>query len=443
MNESNKILAVLDIFFISIPVMSQYHPNMVLIVGDDCSFYDISCFGSKNHVTENIDALARSGIKFNRAYNSSSMSTPTRHSLYTGMFPMHHAGYANHSMVKSDVKSMPYYLSKLGYRVGLCGKWDIRPKKNFPFEDVKGFPENCVGNSEYEIDGIKEFVKRNDCQPFCLVVASINSHFPWTAGDNSVYDREKLVLPPYFIDTPSTRENYAKYLAEVKELDRQVGDVVSVLKSENKLYNTLILFVSEQGSKFAGAKWTNWSAGVRSAMIASWYGVIEPGRESNAIVQYEDILPTFIDIAGGKVPNNIDGVSFLNLLNNNTDNHHKYAYHVHNNVPEGPSYPIRSISDGHYRLIWNIDYKKEYVENHLEQSDWFISWKNDSCKYSKKIMERFIHRPEYELYDIVSDPYEMNNLFGKLEYADKVKELKKELKKWMIEQNDSGLNMDK
>ena len=58
-------------------------------------------------------------------------------------------------------------------------------------------------------------------------------------------------------------------------------------------------------------------------------------------------------------------------------------------------------------------------------------------------MERFIHRPEYELYDIVSDPYEMNNLFGKLEYADKVRELKKELKKWMIEQNDSGLNMDK
>lgn len=112
-------------------------PNMVLIVADDCSYYDISCFGSKNHITENIDALAPNGIKFNRAYNSSSMSTPTRHSLYTGMFPIHNGGYANHSRVKNDVKSMPYYLEQLGYRVGLCVKWDVRPVKNFPFETVK------------------------------------------------------------------------------------------------------------------------------------------------------------------------------------------------------------------------------------------------------------------------------------------------------------------
>lgn len=443
MKDYRKILFTLGLTYLSVPSISQHRPNMVLIVADDCSYYDISCFGSKNHKTENIDALARNGIKFNRAYNSSSMSTPTRHSLYTGMFPIHNGGYANHSKVKDDVNSMPYYLRKLGYRVGLSGKWDVRPKKNFPFEDVKGFPENCVGNSGYTTDGIKGFIKRNNNQPFCLVVASTNSHFPWTSGDNSVYDREKLVLPPYFIDTPSTRENYAKYLAEVKELDRQVGDVVSVLESENKINNTLIIFVSEQGSKFAGAKWTNWSAGVKSAMIASWKGTIEPGRETDAIVQYEDILPTFIDMAGGKISDCIDGKSFLDLLKNKTDKHHKYAFHVHNNVPEGPSYPIRSISDGHYRLIWNIDYKKEYVENHLEQSDWFISWKTNNDKHNKEIMERFIHRPEYELYNIVSDPYEMNNLFGKLEYADKVKELKKELKKWMIEQNDFGLNMDK
>lgn len=178
-------------------------------------------------------------------------------------------------------------------------------------------------------------------------------------------------------------------------------------------------------------------------MIASWKGIIDQGRETNAIVQYEDILPTFIDIAGGKVPEDIDGESFYDLLLNKTDIHHRYAYHVHNNVPEGPSYPIRSISDGNYRLIWNIDYKKEYVENHLEESDWFISWKKDINKHNQEIMERFRHRPEYELYDIVSDSYEMNNLYGKLEYSDKADELKKELEKWMKEQNDSGLDMDK
>lgn len=65
------------------------------------------------------------GIKFNSAYNSVSMSTPTRHCVYTGMYPMHHGGYANHSSVNADVKSLPTYLGNLGYRVGFTGKWHI------------------------------------------------------------------------------------------------------------------------------------------------------------------------------------------------------------------------------------------------------------------------------------------------------------------------------
>ena len=91
-------------------------PNILLIIADDCSYYDIGCFGAVNNKTPHIDALAEQGIKFNNAYNSVSMSTPTRHCVYTGMYPMHHGGYANHSAVNADVKSLPTYLGKLGYR---------------------------------------------------------------------------------------------------------------------------------------------------------------------------------------------------------------------------------------------------------------------------------------------------------------------------------------
>lgn len=117
-------------------------PNILLIIADDCSYYDIGCFGAVNNKTPHIDALARQGIKFNSAYNSVSMSTPTRHCVYTGMYPMHHGGYANHSSVNADVKSLPTYLGNLGYRVGLAGKWHIKPLANFPFEDVPGFPKD-------------------------------------------------------------------------------------------------------------------------------------------------------------------------------------------------------------------------------------------------------------------------------------------------------------
>ena len=85
------------------------------------------------------------------------MSTPTRHCVYTGMYPMHHGGYANHSAVNADVKSLPTYLGKLGYRVGLAGKWHIRPLANFPFEKVPGFPEGCTStNTSYHTKGIEK-----------------------------------------------------------------------------------------------------------------------------------------------------------------------------------------------------------------------------------------------------------------------------------------------
>ena len=163
-------------------------PNILLIIADDCSYYDIGCFGAVNNKTPHIDALARQGIKFNSAYNSVSMSTPTRHCVYTGMYPMHHGGYANHSSVNADVKSLPTYLGNLGYRVGLAGKWHIKPLANFPFEDVPGFPKGCTSpNTDYHTKGIEKFMERDASQPFCLVLASINSHAPWTGGDASVF----------------------------------------------------------------------------------------------------------------------------------------------------------------------------------------------------------------------------------------------------------------
>lgn len=346
--------------------------------------------------------------------------------------------------MNDDVKSLPSYLGELGYRVGLAGKWHIKPLANFPFEDVPGFQKGCTSRvTDHTTDGIKEFMGRDASQPFCLVLASINSHAPWTGGDASVFDRKKLQLPPHFIDTEVTRENYARYLAEVGLLDQEVGEAVQILKDKDLIKNTLVIFVSEQGAQFAGAKWTNWSAGVKSAMVASWAGVTKPGTETSAIVQYEDILPTFIDVAGGKIPDVIDGKSLANVLKGKTKTHHKYAYHVHHNIPEGPAYPIRSISDGKYRLIWNLTPEKTYVEKHIEKADWYLSWKEQDTEHAHAMLDRYKHRPKFELYDITKDPYELNNLADNKKYSQKKAELTMELKKWMKQQNDTGADKDK
>lgn len=123
--------------------------------------------------------------------------------------------------------------------------------------------------------------------------------------------------------------------------------------------------------------------------------------------------------------------------------HHKYAYHVHNNVPEGPAYPIRSISDGKYRLIWNLTPEATYVEKHIEKAEWYLSWKEQDSEHAHAMLNRYKHRPQYELYDITKDPYELNNLTDNKKYSRKKAELITELEKWMKQQNDSGADLDK
>lgn len=421
----------------------QTRPNILIIVADDCSYYDIGCYGAANNTTPNIDRLVADGLKFENAYNSASMSTPTRHSLYTGMYPMKHGGYANHSRIKERIKSMPVYMRELGYRVGLTGKWHIAPKSSFPFENIPGFTEDCVATEvSHTMEGVTEFVTRNSEEPFCLVLASVNPHAPWTAGDADKYDPAKLKLPPIFADTPTTRKEYAAYLAEIDLLDREVGDMIGLLKEKNLYDDTVIFFLSEQGAQFAGAKWTNWTPGVKAAMAVTWPDVIKPHRTTKAIVQYEDILPTVIEIAHGTPAEDIDGKSFLSVMSGKSKRHREYAFHVHNNIPEGPAYPIRAVSDGKFRLIWNLSSADKYIEKHVEQDNWFVSWKESPDKHARYIVNRWWHRPEFELYDVTGDIFEFENLAYDKKYMKIRDRLLSVLKEWMLSQDDSGIGMD-
>jgi N-sulfoglucosamine sulfohydrolase len=141
---------------------------------------------------------------------------------------------------------------------------------------------------------IAENVRNNT--PFALFLMSNHPHgnsWPRRLGDESLFDADKLVLPPHFIDTPETREKYVKYLAAMNYLDQEVGMVIQTLKNHG-VYdeNTLVMFASEQGHSWPFAKWTLYSEGLQSALIARWPGRIEAGTTTNAMVEYVDFTPT-------------------------------------------------------------------------------------------------------------------------------------------------------
>ncbi len=426
-------------------------PNIVIIMADDLDSRQLSCYGGKNIKTPNIDGLAAAGLQFNHIYASEAMCIPIRASLFTGLYPMHHGSYQNHKPVYNDrnLQSVCQYLGNLGYRVGLTGKnHSTTPRTVFPFQIIKGFEPSCISpTDDYFLDSVRNFVAKKD-KPYCLFVMSINPHAPWTMGDPSEFNPDKLVLPAHWVDTKESRHMFCKYLAEVRRLDNQVGEVVAMLKQTGQDKNTVIMFLGEQGPQFPGGKWSLYDYGQKSSMIVRYDGKIKPKSQTNAIVQYEDILPTLIELSGGNKVPGMDGQSFLRVLYGKTDRHREYAYGIHNNIPEGQAYPIRSVQDSKYKLILNLiapeKYTNKFLFAHNPNSIW-QSWLDKAANNTNDqfLIDRIMHRPPVEFYNIQKDPDELNNLADKPGYKALVDKYTALVHQWMTEQGDPGAEIDK
>lgn len=429
-------------------------PNFLIIMADDCTHNDLPLYGGQNAKTPNIDALASRGLTFNRAYLTSAMCQPCRAELYTGQYPLSNGCAWNHSASRPETRSLPHYLRPLGYRVGIAGKVHVKPDEAFPFDPVPGFDPSCVREptQTHDLTAVRDYINRSqlDDQPFCLVIALVDPHIPWVMGDPSQYPPKKIKLPANLADTPLTREHFSNYLAEITYMDGQVGDILAALKESGEEDNTLVMFTSEQGSQFPGNKWTNWDTGLHTALVAAWPGKIAEGKRTNALVQYADVVPTLLEYAGGDTTPAIDGTSFAAVLKGETDSHRQFAYGMHNNLPEGPRYPIRSITDGRFRLILNLLPDEIYIEKHVMGSGrlnnpYWATWMGADPIKAPLVYERtkrYLSRPAEQLYLTQEDPYELTNLAADSGYDEAKSKLSKALEAWMKSQSDPGEAVD-
>jgi uncharacterized sulfatase len=407
-------------------------PNVLVILADDCTFNDLPPYGGRNAKTPHIDTLARDGLVFDRAYVGMSMCVPCRAELFTGQYAFTNGCVRNHAPCRAGTRSLPHHLGPLGYRVGIAGKVHVQPAESFPFEFVPGFDGNCTRDPTrpHDLAGIRGFLsadgreRRGDAgaDRFCLVVGLVEPHMPWVMGDATRFPPDRIALPPNLADTPRTREEFARYLAEVESMDAQVGEILAVLRETGHADDTLVLFTSEQGSQFPGNKWTCYDTGLHTALVARWPGRVPAGRRTSAVVQYADVAPTLVELAGGDPKascHSFDGTNFVPVLRGASDRHRDYAYGIHNNEPEGPEYPIRSVTDGEWRYIRNLTPDVPYVENHVMgltgnrtiTNDFWPTWveaaRTDPT--ARRLVDRYTNRPGEELYHTASDPYEQTN----------------------------------
>lgn len=427
-------------------------PNILLIIADDITWSDFGFTGNTDVTTPNLDKLAHEGIKLTHVFSSSPVCAPARHALYTGLYPVRNGAYPNHSRLYSDTKTVFTYLKEEGYRVGLQGKSHVAPDKAFPFEHFdRGVKDNFKAT--------RKFITK-DSRPWFLVFASADAHRPWTRSHGPMPLAKKLKVPDYLHDNIDTREELSAYYAEINKLDWQVGKLMNVLEETGQTDNTVVLFISEQGSDFPfGGKWSLSDNGIRAVALARYPGVFVERSSTNALIQYVDFTPTILELAGidparidtGNTDalgnKNFDGRNFISVLKSEKNSLREYIFAQMTTVGiKGykESYPIRAVRDKRYKYIRNLQPQNQFNIEGIHSSSLLASWVKDAKgnpALAKRI-NRLYERPLEELYDLENDALETVNLISDVELAGRKVILEKELENWMLQQGDKGIETE-
>ena len=432
-------------------------PNVILFLADDTNWFDIGPYDRlydytpKNAITPNIDKLAREGMIFTSAFTSTAMCSPTRQQLYTGIYPVKNGAYPNHGDAYTGTKSLVHYFKDSGYQVALAGKGHIAPQSVYPFKKIGKEAKDNSGESTFGIEAVSEFISGSQNKPYFLVIASHNTHGPWSRGDRSKYSAKNINVPSFMIDTPQFRNDLVRYYAEISDLDREVGLVEKALAANGQKDNTIFIFTSEHGAGMPFAKFTTYDAGLKVAFIMRWPNEINADTKSDALIQYVDVVPTLLELANKQAPENIDGKSFKKVIFNPDLPHRDLVYGVHTtrNIRGGSNYPIRSIRDKTHKLILNLLHESKFENSGTKGiklgrgmlGDWYKAGQAGNKRALEKVA-RITKRPKMELYNIQNDPFEEYNLIDEPGSETIVEALLPSLIAWMDDQGDLGVQTE-
>jgi arylsulfatase A-like enzyme len=411
-------------------------PNFVVFLADDHGGRDSAPYGSPDARTPNMARLAEAGLTFTRAFVASPSCAPSRAAMLTGLMPARNGAEANHTFKRDDVDSLPEVLRKLGYQTAAFGKV-AHGNKDVARHGFDHF------DADHRAETVARFLARRDrTRPICLFVGTHSPHVPWP--DNQGYEPAKLTLPATSVDTPETRVQFARYLSAVTAADSDLGSIYDLANQTFELAGTLFIYTSDHGAQWPFGKWNLYDSGIRVPLIAVWPGVIAAGSRTEAMVQWIDLLPTLIDLAGGEVPRGLDGRSFASVLRGTRAEHRTEIFTTHSGDGEMNVYPIRSLrtSDFHYILnrlpthahTTHIDRGAGSGDGWRYFDEWVAAAATDPRAAAR--VNAYHRRPREELYDLRADPAEIHNLADDPAQARRLARMRERLESWMTEQGD-------
>lgn len=448
-------------------------PNIVLIVSDDHGMMDAGCYGNSAIHTPNIDRLAANGIRLTRAHCTSASCSASRSVILTGLYNHANGQYGHHHGVHhfrtfDDVRSLPVMLSDAGYETVRIGKFHVGPEKVFRFRHTL---EASLRNPVAMADSCLPFLK-NTQAPFFLYYATGDPHrgggkaedLPWKPDrfgnrddgydgvEANPFQPDQVSVPPYLPDTPASRAELAQYYQSVARLDQGIGRLITHLKATGNYHNSVIIYISDNGIAFPGAKTNLYDPAMRLPCIIRTPGNQNRGGTCDAMVTWADLTPTILDFAGamtsdqgipGKAiaaednPDFIQpefskfhGRSFREALK---DPHPAgfdeiFASHTFHEITM--YYPMRVVQNRRYKLIWNVANGLSYphASDLWSSATWQYALEKGEGKYGPRTISEYRNRPPFELYDMKNDSLERTNLAGIPDYSHILAEMKDKLK---------------
>ena len=412
-------------------------PDIVVFLSDDHTITDSSLYGSKDLRTPHMERVAATGMTFDRAYVVSPSCAPSRAALLTGLMPSRNGAEANHSRPAADIQKLPAYLQDLGYEVvsfGKVGHYGQTPDYGFDLARHFNYHDDvCVD------EAVKWLNQRSSDKPLCLFVGSNWPHVPWPEA--SEYDPQVLSVPSRHVDTKETRNARASYYEAVHTMDQELGLVFDTARQ--KLGgDVLFIHTSDHGAQWPFGKWNLYEDGIRTPLIISWAGKVQPGTRSDALVSWVDLLPTIVEAAGGESPATLDGKSLMPVLKGATSRHRDAIFTVHSGDGNMNVFPMRSVCTERWKYIRNLHPEfrfSSHVTKKPGDTGYWPSWVQQARTdaHAADVVQRYQQRPAEELFDLHADPLEQRNLADDPAHAGQLQKMQSQLTSWMQSQSDT------
>ena len=450
-----------NIFLLSgfINLLSATQPNIILFVSDDHGMDALGCYGNPVIQTPSMDKLAEQGVRFTNAYCTSASCAASRSVILTGLYGHATGSYGHvhdyhHFSTFDSVTSLPVMLEDAGYTTARIGKYHVAPESVYRFTTIlEADPRSTI-----EMANACEGVIRSG-KPFFLYFCPDDPHRghpftpdPWDAPNSfgnkpggypgetvMEYSPEDVLVPDFLPDTRECREELAQYYQSVSRIDQGLGRLMQLLDKAGKADNTIIIYISDNGIAFPGAKTTVYEPGIRLPCIVKDPRSGLRGTVNHAMVTWADLTPTILDFAGIEPePDAFHGRSFRPILGETDPEGWDEIYAAHNFHELTMYYPMRVVRSGDYKLIWNIAHGLDYpfASDLWAASTWQSIHRSGEKYYGNKKVEDYLKRPEFELFNLNTDPEESRNLATDPEHAKVLQSLKDKIKAFQIETRD-------